>query len=186
MTQRTRIRFLLWAPVVLLPLSNLLSAILSGAAFDLRNVLPWVAGAVLEELFFRFFLLKKLLLDSARMKSIRAVALVSLLFAAMHLFNLRSDAEASAVLVQAACAFCFAVWAGAAVCGTGSVLIPLFAHVLLNATAFDAVLRIIPLAASALTLIDGIVLLSFTGGHTDSRDDLKHGEDKSQRCPKSD
>lgn len=159
MTQGTRIRFLLWAPVVLLPLSNLLSAILSGTAFDLRNVLPWVAGAVLEELFFRFFLLKKLLLDSARMKSIRAVALVSLLFAGMHLFNLRSGQALGLTLTQMLCAFAFSVWAGAVVWRKRSILIPLLAHVLINLTASDGSGALIPLAVNVAVLIDGIVFM---------------------------
>ena len=186
MTQGAKLRFLLWAPVIVLPLSNVLSAILIGAAWDLRSMLPWVVGAVLEELFFRFFLLKKLLLDSARMRPVRAVILVSVLFAAMHLFNLRSGEAVFAVLVQASCAFCFGMWAGAAVWRTGSVLIPLLAHVLLNMTAFDGGPRLVPLAAGILTLIAGLLLLFSSDGHTDSRDIPKQAAGESRPCPESD
>ena len=153
------VQLLIWAPVVLLPLSNLLSAVNSGVSFDLSQTALWVLGAVAEELFFRFFLLKKLLLDRSGMKPVNAVFLVSLLFAAMHLFNLRTGAGLFPVLVQAFCAFCFSVWSGTVVWKKQSLTVPLLAHVLLNLTAFEGGGALIPVVAGILVLFDGLFLL---------------------------
>ena len=152
------VQFLIWAPVVLLPLSNLLSAVNSGVSFDFSQTALWVLGAVAEELFYRFCLLKKLLLERSGMKGANAVLLVSLLFAAMHLFNLRSGMIVSSVLVQAFFSFCFSVWAGTVVWKKQSMTVPLLAHVLLNLTAFEGGAVLIPLAVSIVLLIDGIIL----------------------------
>ena len=153
------VQFLIWAPVVLLPLSNLLSAVNSGVNFDFSQTALWVFGAVAEELFYRFFLLKKLLLDRSGMKPANAVLLVSLLFAAMHLFNLHAGTDLFPVLVQAFCAFCFSVWAGTVVWKKQSLTVPLLAHVLLNLTSFEGGGVLIPLAVSIVVLIDAIILL---------------------------
>ena len=152
------VQLLIWAPVVLLPLSNLLSAVIFGVSFDVSQTALWVFGAVAEELFYRFFLLKKLLLDRSGMKGANAVLLVSLLFAAMHLFNLRSGMWFSLVLIQVFYAFCFSVWAGIVVWKKQSLTVPLLAHVLLNLTAFEGSGVLIPLAVSIVLLIDGIIL----------------------------
>ena len=153
------VQLLIWAPVVLLPLSNLLSAVNSGVSFDFSQTALWVFGAVAEELFYRFFLLKKLLLERSGMKPANAVLLVSLLFGAMHLFNLRSGMIVSSVLVQAFFAFCFSVWAGTVVWKKQSMTVPLLAHVLLNLTAFEGGSVFISLAVSIVLLIDGLFLL---------------------------
>lgn len=152
------VQLLIWAPVVLLPLSNLLSAVNSGVSFDFSQTALWVFGAVAEELFYRFFLLKKLLLERSGMKGANAVLLVSLLFAAMHLFNLRSGMIVSSVLVQAFFSFCFSVWAGTVVWKKQSLTVPLLAHALLNLTAFEGGGVFISLAVSIVLLIDGIIL----------------------------
>lgn len=152
------VQLLIWAPVVLLPLSNLLVAIYSGVSFDFSQTALWGLGAVAEELFYRFFLLKKLLLVRSGMKGANAVLLVSVLFAAMHLFNLRSGMIVSSVLVQAFFAFCFSVWAGTVVWKKQSMTVPLLAHVLLNLTAFEGGGVFISLAVSIVLLIDGIIL----------------------------
>ena len=152
------VQFLIWAPVVLLPLSNLLVAIYSGVSFDFSQTALWVLGAVAEELFYRFFLLKNLLLVRSGMKGANAVLLVSLLFATMHLFNLRSGMIVSSVLVQAFFSFCFSVWAGTVVWKKQSMTVPLLAHVLLNLTAFEGGGVFISLAVSIVLLIDGIIL----------------------------
>ena len=152
------VQLLIWAPVVLLPLSNLLSAVNSGVSFDFSQTALWVLGAVAEELFYRFFLLKKLLLDRSGMKGANAVFLVAVLFAAMHLFNLRTGAGLFPVLAQAFCAFCFSVWAGTVVWKKQSLTVPLLAHALLNLTAFEGGAVLIPLAVSIVLLIDGIIL----------------------------
>lgn len=153
------VQLLIWAPVLLLPLANLIPAVLSGAQYDFSQALIWVAGAAAEELFYRFFLLQKLLLERTELRPRIAIVLVSILFAAMHLFNLRSGMSASPVLVQAVCAFCFSVWAGAVVWRRRSVLIPLLAHMLMNLTAVESSGLYIPLTASLLTLIIGILLI---------------------------
>lgn len=156
------VQFLIWAPVVLLPLSNLLSAVNFGVSFDLSQTALWVLGAIAEELFYRFFLLKKLLLECSGMKGANAVLLVSLLFAAMHLFNLRAGTDLFPVLVQAFCAFCFSVWAGIVMWKKKSLTVPLLAHVLLNLTAFEGGAALIPVVAGILVLIDGLFLLGTT------------------------
>ena len=153
------VQLLIWAPVLLLPLANLIPAIVSGVNYDFSQSLVWVLGAVAEELFYRFFLLRKLLLERSELKPGWAVLLISLLFAGMHLFNLRSGMPVSLVLLQAFCAFCFSIWAGAVVWKTRSVMIPLLAHVLMNLTAFESSDLYISFAASLLTLVIGILLI---------------------------
>ena len=156
------VQLLIWAPVLLLPLANLIPAIVSGVNYDFSQSLVWVFGAVAEELFYRFFLLRKLLLERSELKPGLAVLLISLLFAGMHLFNLRSGMPVSLVLLQAFCAFCFSLWAGAVVWRTRSVMIPLLAHVLMNLTAFESSDLYISFAASLLTLVIGILLIKKT------------------------
>ena len=146
-------RILIWLPVILLPLANVILAIANSA--DLNIAIHYIIGAIAEELFFRFFLLKNVLLP--RMKPILAIALVSILFAGMHLFNLRAGAGGEEVLVQIVRAFCFSVWAGA-VTWKATWLIPLLAHVLLNATA-GAGNSWVSIAVSIAVLIDGILLM---------------------------
>lgn len=153
------VQLLIWAPVLLLPLANLIPAIVSGVNYDFSQSIVWVFGAVAEELFYRFFLLRKLLLERSELKPGLAVLLISLLFAGMHLFNLRSGMPVSLVLLQAFCAFCFSIWAGAVVWKTRSVMIPLLAHVLMNLTAFESSDLYISFAASLLTLVIGILLI---------------------------
>lgn len=153
------VQLLIWAPVLLLPLANLIPAIVSGVNYDLSQSLVWVFGAVVEELFYRFFLLRKLLLERSELKPGSAVLLISILFAGMHLFNLHSGMPVSLVLLQAFCAFCFSLWAGAVVWKTRSVMIPLLAHVLMNLTAFESSDLYISFAASLLTLVIGILLI---------------------------
>ena len=160
MRNKTTLQILVWGPVLLLPLANLISAgFVPAVDYDLTQIAVWVIGAVAEELFYRFFLLQELLLKRTQLRPRVSIMLVSLLFAAMHLFNLRSGMAASVVLVQAVCAFCFSVWAGAVVWKQNSVIIPLLAHVLMNLTAFDGGGNLIPLAVSLLTLLDGIILI---------------------------
>ena len=153
------VQLLIWAPVLLLPLANLIPAIVSGVNYDFSQSLVWVFGAVAEELFYRFFLLRKLLLERSELKPGLAVLLISILFAGMHLFNLRAGMPVSLVLLQAFCAFCFSLWAGAVVWKTRSVMIPLLAHVLMNLTASESIVLYIPFAASLLTLAIGILLI---------------------------
>ena len=161
MNSKTKLQILIWAPVLLLPLSNLLSSwgVVPAADYTLTQTSVWVIGAVAEELFYRFFLLQKLLLERAKLRPRFSILLISLLFAGMHLFNLRSGMTVSMVLVQTVCAFCFSVWAGAVVWRTHSVMIPLLAHVLMNLTAFGGSGLYIPLTASLVTLVIGILLI---------------------------
>ena len=162
MNSKTKLQILIWAPVLLLPLSNLLSSwgVVPAADYTLTQTSVWVIGAIAEELFYRFFLLQKLLLERAKLRPRFSILLISLLFAGMHLFNLRSGMAVPVVLVQAVCAFCFSVWAGAVVWRRGAVTLPLLAHVLMNLTAFDGGGALLPLAASLITLLDGFFLMS--------------------------
>ena len=152
--QENRIKALFWFPVALFPVCNLASMLLTEADNDIS--ITWVFGAVAEELFFRGFLLKTILLP--RIKPKHAIVLISLLFAAMHLLNLRSGTTFPAILPQIFFAFCFSIWAGAVVWRKGSILIPMLAHVLLNLTAVTEGM-LIPLAVSVIVLADGILLL---------------------------
>lgn len=145
-----------WLPVILLPAGNVLADLTGSRSWDVRLLLFSLLGAVAEELFFRFFLLKLLFLP--RMKPVRAILLVSVLFAAMHLLNLRAGAGLAETLVQAAFALCFSVWAGAVVWRTRSVLIPLLAHVLLNLTA-AAEIPWVSLLIGLAVLLDGLILI---------------------------
>ena len=77
----------------------------------------------------------------------------------MH-FYLRAGAGGEEVLVQIICAFCFSIWAGA-VTWKATWLIPLLAHVLLNATA-TAENAWVSIAVSIAVLIDGILLMKGT------------------------
>ena len=147
-------RILIWLPVILLPLADVILAIIINSA-NLTIDIRYIVGAIAEELFFRFFLLKNVLLT--RMKPMIAIVLVSILFAGMHLFNLRAGAGGEVVLVQIVCAFCFSIWAGA-VTWKATWLIPLLAHVLLNATA-GAENSWVSIAVSVVVLIDGILLM---------------------------
>ena len=106
------------------------------------------------------FLLQKLLLRRSALSPRFSIVLVSVLFAGMHLFNLRSGMAVPVVLLQAGCAFCFSMWAGAVVWRTHSVMIPLLAHILLNLTAFEGGGAFLPLAASLITLLDGLFLMA--------------------------
>ncbi len=155
------VQLLIWIPAFLLPLSNLLSSrFVPAAEYNLAQTSVWVIGAVAEELFYRFFLLQKLLLRRSELRPRVSIMLVSILFAAMHLFNLRSGMAGSLVLMQAGCAFCFSVWAGTVVWKTRSVMIPLLSHVLMNLTAFEGGGAFLPLAASLITLLDGLILMA--------------------------
>ena len=153
------VQFLIWAPVLLLPLANLIPVIVSGVNYDFSQALVWAIGALAEELFYRFFLLQKLLLERTALRPRFSIVLISLLFAGMHLFNLRSGMTVSMVLIQSVCAFCFSIWAGAVVWKRRSVLIPLLAHMLMNLTAFDGSGLYISLTASLVTLVIGIMLI---------------------------
>ena len=161
MNSKTKLQILIWAPVLLLPLANLISAgFVPAVDYDLTQTSVWVIGAIAEELFYRFFLLQKLLLERTKLRPRFSILLVSVLFAGMHLFNLRSGMALPVVLLQAGCAFCFSMWAGAVVWRTHSVMIPLLAHILLNLTAFEGGGAFLPLAASLITLLDGLFLMA--------------------------
>ena len=92
------------------------------------------------------------------MKPAFAVILVSVLFAGMQLWNLRSGSALPETLVQLLCAGCFGIWAGAAVIHTGSIVLPLLAHFLLNARGMEEIL-LPSLAVACLLLASGILPL---------------------------
>ena len=116
-----------------------------------------IIGAIAEELFFRCFLLKNVLLDRTKIKPVIAIILVSVLFAAMHLWNLWSGQPPYQTFIQMLFAFSFSIWAGA-VTWKSTWLIPLVAHVLLNATAGEGNIWV-SLAVSVLVIVDGLILM---------------------------
>lgn len=146
--------FLCWFPVALLPGSNLVVAIVSAHA--IKPSVAWVIGAIAEELFFRAFLLRHILLP--RINSTNAIILSSVFFAGMHLFNLRAGTDFLLVLIQMFCAFDFSIWAGSVVCKTDETILPLLAHLLMNATASTDNLWIC-IIVSMVILADGILLI---------------------------
>ena len=146
-------RFFIWLPVILLPLSNILVSFITHVLVS--QTIEWIIGAVAEELFFRFFLLKTVLLP--RVKPTLAIILTSILFAGMHLFNLRTGQPLDKTLLQMGCAFAFGIWAGA-VTWKFTFPIPLMAHILMNATAMAEVICV-SLVVDAVVLIDGIILM---------------------------
>ena len=145
-----------WLPVFLLPAGNLLTLFVAPVSFDLRSLLFSLIGAVAEELFFRWFLLKTILLP--RIRPFFAIVLISIFFAAMHLLNLRNGTSFHDILPQMFYAFFFSIWANAVVWRKNSIQIPVFAHILLNATAV-AEGPTIPLIAGILVLTNGILLM---------------------------
>lgn len=148
-------RFLFWFPAVVLPICNIISAMVTHAEFEVSHSLPYLLGAAAEELFYRRFLLKTVLLPCGKPRL--AILAVAILFAGMHLFNLRAGAGLHETLVQMVSAFCFSVWAGA-VTWKGTWLLPLAAHVLLNLTAATENAAVSLILDSAV-LADGIVLM---------------------------
>lgn len=145
---------LYWLPLVLLPAGNILVAVIKRQ--PMAPVLPYVLGAAAEELFYRRFLLKTVLLPRGKPRLM--ILLSAFLFAGIHLFNLRAGAALDETLVQVAFAFCFSVWAGA-VTWKRSWLIPLLAHILLNLTA-TAELAAVSLIVGTVVLLDGVMLMA--------------------------
>ena len=146
-------KIFIWFPVIMLPLSNIILAISSDGTYVLS--IAWIFGATAEELFFRFFLLRQILFRT--MKSVSSILLVSILFAGMHLFNLRTGQPVDVTLLQMFAAFCFSIWAGAVTWKT-TWLIPLIAHILMNATA-EAEVMCVQVLVSVAVLVDGMFLM---------------------------
>ena len=146
----------LWLPVFLLPAGNLLIAMRAPGVYDPQLMLRSLIGAAVEEVLFRWILLKTMLLP--RVRPAIAICATATLFAALHLLNVASGSPVSYVLVQALYAFGFSIWAGAAVWRKNSVLIPLLAHLLLNLTAGTEE-TLLSLAIGMIVLVDGIVLI---------------------------
>ncbi len=152
---------LYWIPVLLLPTGNLLPFFWAQVSFSWHTLLLSLIGALVEEMLFRGFLLKTILLP--RINPILAISLSAVLFALMHVFNLWSGAQFPAVLMQIFCALCFGIWAGTVVWHKNGILIPVLAHVLLNLTAITEE-KILPLIVSIAVLIDGILLIRSSHG----------------------
>ena len=162
---------LIGLPVLLLPLANLITAAVTGSSVAVpyttsSSLIPFIPtavvfilGAVFEELFYRWFLLKKLFFETTKLTPLLSILIVSGLFALMHLWNLQTSPAILPVLLQVFSAFCFSIWAGAVVRRTDRIWIPLIAHILLNATAGDAEIAWVTILVSIVVLADGIVLL---------------------------
>lgn len=158
-------------PLILLPLANMIVVAVTRtsvvAAYTTSSTLipflpeavVFILGAVLEELLYRWFLLKKLFFETTKLRPILSILIVSVLFAGMHLWNLQASQTVLPVLQQVLFAFCFSVWAGAVVWQTDRIWIPLLAHMLLNATAGDVEIAWINILLSITLLADGVVLL---------------------------
>lgn len=169
--ENVKIWLFLCLPVILLPLANLIMAAVSDSSIAAAYTAPstlipfmpedvvFILGAVLEELFYRWLLLKKVFFETTRLKPVLSILIVSVLFAAMHLWNLQTSSSIIPVFLQVFCAFCFSIWAGAVVWRTDRNWIPLIAHVLLNATAGGAEIVWVSVMISVVVLADGIWLM---------------------------
>lgn len=154
-------KFLSWFPVYLLPVGNIIIAAVLWR-FPVISM-PALLAAVCEELFFRGLLFKVWLLP--RMRPAAAAVLSAALFAALHLINLVNGASYCFVCFQVLFAFCFGIWAGAAVYRTGWIAVPLLAHVLLNLTdasadAMGSFAAAVYIITAGLTLLTGVLLLA--------------------------
>ena len=87
-------------PVILLPLTNLLTAAVSDSSIAaaayiapsrlipfLPEAVVFILGAIIEELFYRWLLLKKVFFQTTKLKPLRSILIISVLFAGMHLWN---------------------------------------------------------------------------------------------------
>ena len=163
--------WLFFLPVILLPLTNLVMAAAMRSPITATYMTPstlipffpvavvFILGAVIEELFYRWFLLKKVFFETTKLKPLLSTLIVSVLFAGMHLWNLKTSPAILPVLLQVFSAFCFSVWAGAVVRRKHRIWIPLIAHILLNATAGDVEIAWVSVLVSIAVLADGIWLM---------------------------
>ncbi|MBQ3703136.1 MAG: CPBP family intramembrane metalloprotease [Oscillospiraceae bacterium] len=113
-------------------LAVVLLVLLFGLAKALLQCLPFAFAAIFEELFFRDFLLKCVLLWDKRCDKRAAILETSLLFGALHLLNLSAGMPVTAVILQSLSAFCFGLWAGKAALDSGSLFPALLVHVGIN------------------------------------------------------
>ena len=116
-------------PLLTLPAANLLTGGFCFHGWETEIVL--ICACVVEELFFRGFLLHWLLEKGRE----RAVMGTSILFGLMHLSNLPAGADTGYTLVQVLCAF----WVSICYCRVtlfwGSLVPCMAAHILTNLTA---------------------------------------------------
>lgn len=164
-------KILIWLPAIVLPLANMITAIVTRSSIVVAYTTPstwipflpaaivYILGAIIEELFYRWFLLKKVFFQTTKLKPLLSILIVSALFAGMHLWNLQTSPAVFPVLLQVFSAFCFSIWAGAVVWKTDRIWIPLLAHVLLNATAGDSEIAWVSILVSVVALTDGIWLM---------------------------
>lgn len=164
-------KILIWLPVIVLPLANLITAVVTRASVVTAYMTPspliqfipiavaFILGAVIEEIFYRWFLLKKVFFQTTKLKPLLSILIVSVIFAGMHLWNLQASPAVLPVFIQVFSAFCFSIWAGAVVWKTDRIWIPLLAHVLLNATSVDAEIVWVNVLVSIVVLADGIWLM---------------------------
>lgn len=138
-------------PLYILPLFQFVAHGLADAEWDVLVLL--LSGAVMEEIFFRGFLLHWLS-PRSRFTSILAT---SLFFALFHGVNLFAGLARSYVLLQMLCAFCVSI-AFCAVSLSDGLLPCMTAHCLINLTgAGDASCAALPLLlCAALYVIYGI------------------------------
>lgn len=123
-------------PLLLLPLSNLVC--LKSGKPDLSPMIRLLSAAIVEEIFFRGFLLQSL-------KSIgrfRSTLLTSLLFALMHIPGLLHGNGANYALLQLSWAFGFSLCCCSAVFSCNSLIPCITAHLLVNLTSLFSVQHI--------------------------------------------
>lgn len=133
----TRKQTILLLPLLNIAVLNLIAAIIRGVpdkSLIFSNVVAYMLAAILEELFFRGYLIY-LCVDSFKISKERACVVSAFVFGIMHLTNLMNGARLVETIVQVICAisagWCFAV----ITCATESVWIAVALHLITNATS---------------------------------------------------
>ncbi len=124
-----------YAPVLVLPVANIILAGKGMQAASLAAAVTLVCAALVEELCFRGLLMG--IFTQGKMQPLANVALTSAIFACAHLFN-AGQLTPAYVLVQVIMSACIGVVFGFARLGTDSLFPSMVAHGLMNATACSA------------------------------------------------
>lgn len=140
-------------PMLLLPLCNLLLA--GSFRPELPTVVLMLGVCTVEEIFFRGFLLRRLL----RFGAIAAILLSGGIFALFHLANPSEALPAPGA--QLACAFAVGICYGAVTLRLGSLVPCLLSHFLTNITAVPVTAEAVPwlwLCTAAYACVDVLLL----------------------------
>ena len=123
-------KLLFWfIPIVILPILNLLAA--NGMDLNASWILLMMSVAVVEEIFFRGFLLHMLL----KMGIFYGLIFTNIIFSAFHLVNVTRIAELKYVIIQMIYAFIVGIYYSVLVVKFQSLLPCILSHFLINITS---------------------------------------------------